>query len=89
MNNYLNSYWERLADSSLCELVELFGDKIHWPELPSDHQYRNRLFNQWRILWLCIGQVLSHSQTSVESLRKAQVWLWSKKKGFIQYGSIL
>lgn len=89
MNNYLNSYWERLSGSSLCELVELFGNKISWPELQSSHEYRDRIFNQWRTFWLFLGQVLSHSQVCTEALKKAQGWLWTKKKDLFQYGGIL
>lgn len=89
MKNYLNGYWQRLASSSLCELVELFGDKIVWPEGVSAYGTRSRIFTPWRTFWLFIGQVLSHSQSCVEALRKAQGWLWIKKKGLLQHGGIL
>ncbi len=79
MNNYLNSYWQRLADSSLCELVELFGDKIIWPEGVPALGLQSRVFTPWRTFWLFLGQVLSHSQACVEAL----------KKDLLQHGSIL
>lgn len=89
MMNYINSYWGHLAGCSLCELVELFGDKIYWPDFPLSREYRDRIFNQWRTFWIFLGQVLSYSQTCIEALRKAQVWLWNEKKSFIQHGCFL
>lgn len=93
MRNYLNSYRDRLVDSTLCELVELFKDKISWPDLPSGRgnrgnrgnssksgERRDRIFNQWRTFWIFLGQALSHSQSCTEALRKAQAWLWNKDK---------
>jgi hypothetical protein len=88
MKNYVSSYWDRLSGSTLCELVELFGDKIcwPWPELESRHGYRDsvlprdRVFNQWRTFWVFLGQVLSVSQNCSEALKKAQAWLWYKEK---------
>lgn len=80
MRNYIDSYWDRLADSALCELVELFKDKISWPDLSSGRESRDRIFNQWRTFWIFLGQVISHSQGCIEALRKAQAWLWNKKK---------
>jgi hypothetical protein len=100
MMNYMSRYWKRLAGSALCELVELFGDKISWPELEPEpepepdsihvHYYRDRVFNQWRTFWMFLGQVLSVSQTCCEALRKAQGWLWHKeKKNFIKHRCFL
>lgn len=82
MMNYLSGYWNYLASSTLCELVELFGDRISWPrsESVSNHCWRNRVFNQWRTFWVFLGQVLSISQNCCEALRKAQAWLWYKEK---------
>lgn len=82
MIKYMSSYWERLTGSTLCELVELFGDKISWPwpESASKRCCRDRVFNPWRTFWVFLGQVLSTSQNCGESLKKAQVWLWHKEK---------
>jgi len=80
MNNYIDSYWGHLAGSSLCELVELFKDKISWPDLLPVHESRDRIFNQWRTFWIFLGQVLSRSQACIEALRKAQAWLWKTEK---------
>ncbi len=80
MSNYLSNFVKRLADSSLCELVELFGNQVCWPALDSCHHYRNRVFNQCQTFWIFVGQVLSYSQSCCEALRKAQAWLWHKKK---------
>lgn len=92
----LNFYWDRVAGSSLSEIVEVFNDKISWPELPSGHgnsskndkvnkanksgEYRDRIFNQWRTFWIFLGQTLSHSKACSEALKKAQVWLWNQDK---------
>ena len=78
----LSTYWDRLADSSLCELVELFGAKVPWPDVSGKAPYpRDRVFNLWRTFWLFLGQVLSHSQTCREALRKAQAWLLVMVRG--------
>ena len=57
INNYISSFWNRLAVSSLSELVELFGDKIPRPDVPpvrqirkgikvrETYEYRDRVFN--------------------------------------------
>lgn len=80
MSKYVANFWKRLADSSLSELVELFGNQVYWPELYSPPGSRNRIFGQWQTFWIFIGQVLSYSQTCCEALRKAQLWLWLKRK---------
>ena len=78
----LSTFWDRLAGSSLCELVELFGGKVPWPDVSKQAPYpRDRVFNQWRTFWLFLGQVLSSSQTCREALRKAQAWLWVTVRG--------
>ena len=81
----LSTFWDQLVRSSLCELVELFGVKVPWPDVAKQAPYpRDRVFNQWRTFWLFLGQVLSASQCCREVLRKAQAWLLltvsSKKK---------
>ena len=94
--NYISSFWGRLASSSLCELVDLVGDMVSWPDVdvnpgpgpgpgpdpdPDTHyHYRDRVFNPWRTFWLFLGQVLSVTQTCREALRKAQAWLCLNKK---------
>jgi len=90
--NYISSFWNRLAVSSLSELVELFGDKISWPEVPpvrqirrglkvrEDYEYRDRVFNQWRTFWMFLSQLLSSAQTCSEALKKAQAWIWLGEK---------
>lgn len=80
MSRHVKSFWKRLADSSLSELVDLFGNQISWWELSSPPGSRNRVFDQWQTFWIFIGQVLSHSQTCCEALRKAQLWLLLKRK---------
>ena len=82
MMKYLSSYCGYLTHSTLCELVELFGDMISWPqsESVSNHCWRNRVFNQWRTFWVFLGQALSISQNCCEALRKAQAWLWYNEK---------
>jgi hypothetical protein len=91
MNKYISSFWSRVASSTLCELVELFGDKVCWPKV--DPSRRDRTFNQWRTFWLFLSQVLSATQTCREALRKAQAWLYlkhlKKKKRFIQHVGLL
>ena len=85
---HLSTFWGRLTSSTLCELVELFGEQISWPE--ADPSKRDRIFNQWRTFWLFLGQVLSVSQTCREVLRKAQAWLnIEKKKRLIQHVGLL
>ena len=69
----LSTFWGRLATSSLSELVELFGNKIPWPD--GDPSRRDRVFNQWRTFWLFLTQVLSFTQTCGEALKKAQAFL--------------
>ncbi len=76
----MSSFWRRLADSPLCELVELFGNQVCWPQLDTPVRYRDRVFGQWQTFWIFVGQVLSHSQSCCEALRKAQAWLWLKGK---------
>lgn len=73
MLNLVSSYWSRLAVSSLCELVELFVDKVPLPDI--DLSCKDRVFNPWRTFWLFLGQILTVTQTCREALRKAQVWL--------------
>jgi hypothetical protein len=78
----LSTFWDRLVSSSLCELVELFGDKVPSPDLAKLAPYsRDRVFNQWRAFWLFLGQVLSGSQSCREALRKAQAWLLITARG--------
>jgi hypothetical protein len=86
--HYLSTSWNHLAGSALCELVELFGNKISLPDVPplrqvrkgnpvrEEYEPRNRIFNQWRIFWMFLGQVLSWTQSCGEALIKAQAWLW-------------
>lgn len=97
MRNYIQTHWERLASSSLNELVELFGTKISWPDVPpirqvrrgtndkirKEYEYRDRIFNQWRTFWISLGQVLSPDQTYGEAQKKAQKWILKEKKIFI------
>lgn len=87
MSRYVSTFWDRLAESSLCELVELVGERIPFPDI--DTSSRDRIFNSWRIFWLFLGQVLSYTQTCRESLIKARAWLLltdkDKKKHFSQY----
>ena len=33
MRHYMSAFWGRVAGSTLCELVELFGDKVSTPDL--------------------------------------------------------
>ena len=94
INNYISSFWNRLAVSSLSELVELFGDKIPWPDVPpvrqirkgikvrEAYEYRDRVYNQWRTFWMFLSQLLSSAQTCSEALKKAKAWIWlgGKKK---------
>jgi hypothetical protein len=78
----LSTFWDRLVSSSLCELVELFGAIVPWPDVPKQDPYpRDRVFNQWRTFWLFLGQVLSASQSCREALRKAQAWLLVTVRG--------
>jgi len=91
----LSSFWNRFAGSALSELVELFGNKIHLPEVPplrqvpkgkkvrDKYEWRDRIFNQWRTFWLSLAQVFSLGQTCNEALKKAQVWLWCEAKKII------
>lgn len=91
----LSAFWSRLADSSLCELIELLGDNVPLPEV--DPKRRDRVFNQWRTFWLFLGQILSATQSCSETLKKAQAWLYlaqaeaqaNKKKHLIQYIRLL
>jgi hypothetical protein len=82
MTNYVSTYWSRLTESSLCELVELVGERIPLPDI--DTSSRDRIFNSWRIFWLFLGQVLSITQACREALIKARSWilLSDKKKTF-------
>lgn len=85
---HLPAFWNYLVDSALCELVELFGNKIPLPDVPpirqvckgspvrEEYEPRNRIFNQWRTFWINLGQVLSPTQSCNEALIKAQAWLW-------------
>ncbi len=73
MFNVVSSFWSRLASSSLCELVELMGDKVPLPDV--DLSRKDRVFNPWRTFWLFLGQILSVNQSCREALRKAQAWL--------------
>jgi hypothetical protein len=73
MKKYISYYWDRFANSTLCELVSLFGDKITAPEISND--YRNRIFNSWRTFWLFLGQIFCANQSCQEALKKAQMWL--------------
>jgi hypothetical protein len=73
MSNYISSFWSRLAESSLCELVELVGDKVPLPDI--DTHRRDRIFNSWRTFWLFLGQVLSSFQSCREALIKARSWI--------------
>jgi len=36
----LSTFWDRLVGSSLCELVELFGAKVPWPDVAKQAPYR-------------------------------------------------
>lgn len=85
MSRYVSTFWDRLAESSLCELVELVGDRIPLPDI--DTSSRDRIFNPWRTFWLFLGQVLSFTQSCREALIKAHAWLLlvDKKKHFCQY----
>jgi hypothetical protein len=94
MRKYMSTFWERVSCSTLCELVELFGNKVPHPQ--SCGNRRDRVFNQWRTVWLFLGQVLSCDQTCREVLKKAQLWLYlggkgdsDKKKHFSQYICLL
>jgi hypothetical protein len=91
MQKYMSTYWERVSSSTLCELVELFGDKVPLPQ-PNEKR-RDRIFNEWRTGWLFLGQVLSNDQSCREALKKAKLWLYlgktDKKKHFIQYICLL
>jgi hypothetical protein len=73
--NYISSFWDRLASSTLCELVALVGDMIPLPEISTLQLQRDRIFNQWRTFWLFLGQILSATQACQEALIKAQLWL--------------
>ena len=72
--NFVSSFWGRLAGSSLCELVELMGNKVPLPDI--DLSRKDRVFNPWRTFWLFLGQILSVTQTCREALRKAQLWIF-------------
>lgn len=90
----MSIYWGRLAVSSLSELVELFGDKIAFPDVPpapqvrkchnenvsEEYEWRERIFNQWRVFWIFLSQVISLTQTCKEALKKTQFWLWFGEK---------
>ncbi len=86
MRHHLSAFWSRLTGSTLCELSDLFADKVPQPELeyldvkPIVYP-RDRIFTQWRTFWIFIGQVLSADQTCREALRKAQAWLWVTVRG--------
>ena len=81
MRHHLSAFWSRLTGSTLCELSDLFADKVPQPELeyldvkPIVYP-RDRIFTQWRTFWIFTGQVLSADQTCREALRKAQVWIY-------------
>ena len=97
MVKQLSAFWSRLTDSSLCELIELLGNNVPFPEV--DPKRRDRVFNQWRTFWLFLGQILSATQSCCETLKKAQAWLYleqvemeaqgNKKKHLIQYIRLL
>lgn len=89
MSHYISNFWSRLAESSLCELVELVGDKVPLPEI--DTGRRDRIFNSWRTFWLFLGQILSTFQSCREALIKARSWIYlsAKKKPFRQYVRVL
>jgi len=97
MLKQLSAFWSRLAESSLCELIELLGNNVPLPEV--DPKRRDRIFNQWRTFWLFLGQILSATQSCCETLKKAQAWLYlaqveteaqgDKKKHLIQYIRLL
>jgi len=80
MRHHLSAFWNRLAGSTLCELSDLFADKVPEPELeyldvkPIVYR-RDRIFTPWRTFWMFTGQILSATQTCREALRKAQVWI--------------
>ena len=88
----LAASWNHLAESALCELVELFGDKISLPDVPplrqtskdcqvrQEYEPRNRVFTQWRTFWMFLGQILSWSQSCSEAVKKAQAWLWHSEE---------
>ena len=79
--NYIGNYWSRLSESAICELVELFGDKMSWPETGLSYKWRDRTFNQWRTFWIFLGQILSYTQACAEAVHKAQIWLlYSEQK---------
>jgi len=73
MRKYISYYWDRFTNSTLCELVSLFGDKIVSPEIAIE--YRDRIFTPWRTFWLFLGQILSANRSCREALKKAQMWL--------------
>lgn len=91
----ISSFWSRFASSTLSELVELFGDKIHLPQVPplrqvpkvkevrDEYEWRDRIFNQWRTFWLFLAQVFSQCQSCKEAVKKAQVWIWCETKKII------
>jgi hypothetical protein len=74
MRKYMSTFWERVSSSTLCELVELFGDKVPHPQLCENR--RDRVFNEWRTVWLFLGQILSIGQSCREALKKAQLWFY-------------
>jgi len=90
--HHLSMFWSRIVSSTLCELVALFGDKIPLPDVApvrqvrkgnqagQEYEPRDRIFNQWRIFWMFLGQTLSWTQSCREALRKSQVWLWHSEK---------
>jgi hypothetical protein len=73
IHNYVSTFWDRFASSTLCELVALVGDRIPFPDI--DPRQRDRIFNPWRTFWLFLGQILSATQACQEALKKAQMWL--------------
>jgi len=75
MKKYVSTFWDRLASSTLCELVAIVGDRIPLPEPETSPSQRDRIFNPWRTFWLFLGQILSASQACNEALKKAQMWL--------------
>jgi hypothetical protein len=90
--HHLPAFWNHLAGSALCDLIELFGNKIPLPhvapvrqvrkgsQVREEYEPRDRIFNQWRTFWMFLGQVLSWTQSCNEALVKAQAWLWHSEK---------
>ena len=76
-----STLFNHLANSSLDELVDIVGHKVPFPK--KDKLSRNRIFNQWRIFWLFLSQVLCATQSCREALRKAQAWIYLKHNKII------